>query len=140
MGLWHIQNKPLIVRKWKSGMRTLDFNMVKLLLWIQLSNMPLELFTQKRISYIMNALGNPLYMDRITTNKQRKAYAKVCVEVEVVIEVRRSIEVVLKDGKVVSIFVEVPWMPTKYSQCEIYGHSDKGCPKKQTVPLNQAKV
>ncbi|XVE89221.1 hypothetical protein DITRI_Ditri19aG0133100 [Diplodiscus trichospermus] len=29
-GPWHIQNKPLIVRKWEPGLRTLDFNMAKL--------------------------------------------------------------------------------------------------------------
>ena len=86
-GSWHIQNKLLIVRKWEPGMRTLDFNMAKLPLWIQLSNIPLEFFTQKGISYIASALENPLYMDRITANKQRVAYAKVCIEVEACMEV-----------------------------------------------------
>ena len=26
-GPWHIQNKPLIVRKWEPGLQTLKFNM-----------------------------------------------------------------------------------------------------------------
>ena len=53
-------------------------------------------------------LGNPLYMDRITANKQRVAYAKVCIEIEACMEVPRSVEVVLKDGTVTSVFVKVP--------------------------------
>ena len=139
-GLWHIQNKPLIVRKWEPGMRTLDFNMAKLPLWIQLSNIPLELFTQRGIGYIASALGNSLYMDRITANKQRVAYAKVCIEVEACKEVPRNVEVVLKDGTVISVFVEVPWMPAKCSQCGIFGHNDKGCPSKKVDTSIHTKV
>ena len=59
-GPWHIQNKPLIVRRWEPGMRSLEFNMAKLPLWIHLSNIPLELFTQTGISYIASVVGNPL--------------------------------------------------------------------------------
>ena len=33
-GPWHIQNQPLIVRKWELGMKSLDFNMSKLPVWI----------------------------------------------------------------------------------------------------------
>ena len=69
VGPWHIQNKSLIVRKWQPKLSTLEFNMAKLLIWIQLSNVPLELFTQRGISYIASAMENPLYMDRITANQ-----------------------------------------------------------------------
>ena len=44
-GPWHIQGKPLIVRKWEPRMKSLEFNMAKLPIWIQLGNIPLELFT-----------------------------------------------------------------------------------------------
>ena len=44
-GPWHIQNQPLIVRRWEPGLSDLEFNMAKLLLWIYLRNVPLELFT-----------------------------------------------------------------------------------------------
>ena len=50
LGPWHIQNKPLIVRKWELGMRSLEFNMAKLPIWIQLGNIPLELFTQALVT------------------------------------------------------------------------------------------
>ncbi|MFQ6671301.1 hypothetical protein Gotur_035896 [Gossypium turneri] len=51
--------------------------------WIHLKHVPLELFTGGGLSYIASALGNPLYMDRITASKQRLPYAKVCVELSV---------------------------------------------------------
>ena len=45
LGPCHIQNKPLIVRKWESRLQYLDFNMKKLPIWIHLGNIVLELFT-----------------------------------------------------------------------------------------------
>ncbi|XVF59307.1 hypothetical protein PTKIN_Ptkin07bG0265200 [Pterospermum kingtungense] len=48
--------------------------------WLHLRNVPLELFTQDGLSCIVSVIGNPLYMDRITTSQKRLAYAKVCIE------------------------------------------------------------
>ncbi|XVE90995.1 hypothetical protein DITRI_Ditri20bG0120300 [Diplodiscus trichospermus] len=106
--LWHIQNKPIIVRKWELGLRTLDFNMAKLPIWVQLSNVPLELFTQRGISYIASALGNPLYMDRFTASQQGLAYAKVCIEIDTKLEIPKEIVVELHDGTFADIQVEIP--------------------------------
>ena len=132
-GPWHIQNRPLIVRRWEAEMKSLEFSMAKLPLWIQLSNIPLELFSQKGISYIASGLGNPLYMDRITTSQQRLAYARVCVEVEASKTIPQSLEIELKNGITVHVHVEIPWQPAKCSQCCIFGHGDKDCPMKSPV-------
>ena len=90
-----------------------------------MSNVPLELFSQKGISYIASALGNPLYMDTITAKQQRLAYAKVCVEMEASMDIPSNIEVELQDCKLVIVHVKIPWMPTKCSKCGIFGHGDK---------------
>ena len=129
-GPWHIQNKPLIVRKWEPGMESLQLNMAKLPIWIQLGNIPLELFTQRGISYIASAIGNPLYMDRITASQQRLAFAKVCVEVEAAKDIPKIIEVERRNGSIIPVGVEIPWMPMKCSTCCIFGHCDKECPRK----------
>ena len=65
------------------------------------------------ISYIASGLGNPLYIDRITANQQRLAFAKVCVEVEAAIEIPRFIEVELRDGSLVQVQVDILWMPVQ---------------------------
>ena len=65
--------------------------MEKLPIWIQLSNIPLELFMQKRLSYIASAVGTSLYMDQITASQQRLAFAKICVEIEASMEIPKSI-------------------------------------------------
>ena len=43
--------------------------MDKLLVWIYLGNIPLELFTPNGLSYITSALGTSLYMDRVMTSQ-----------------------------------------------------------------------
>ncbi|XVE86095.1 hypothetical protein DITRI_Ditri18aG0008800 [Diplodiscus trichospermus] len=128
---WHIQNESLIVRKWEPSLKSLEFNMSKLLVWIQ-SNIPLELFTQKVISYIANALGNPLYMDRFTASQQRLAFAKVCVKLDAKFVLPKYIEVVFKDGTLAFIFVDVPWMSAKCTHCAIFRHREKSCFAKST--------
>ncbi|XVE62457.1 hypothetical protein DITRI_Ditri06bG0119600 [Diplodiscus trichospermus] len=63
-GPWHIQNQPLILRKWEPRMTKLQFDMSKIpIYWIQLENVPLELFTRKGLSYIASAVGRAFYMD-----------------------------------------------------------------------------
>ncbi|XVE61820.1 hypothetical protein DITRI_Ditri06bG0069900 [Diplodiscus trichospermus] len=82
------------------------------------------------LSYIASAICSPLYMDRVTAYHLILAYAKLCVEVDVVVEIPRFIDVQIKDGSYVSIAVEVPWHPQKCSQCSRFGHTNKVCPKK----------
>ncbi|KAK5820342.1 hypothetical protein PVK06_025389 [Gossypium arboreum] len=88
----------------------LDFSMNQIPVWGHLSNIPLELFTSKGLSYIASALGNPLYM-----------YAKVCFEMNANLVVPRFVEVELQDGSVAFIIVEMPWMPHRCLQCNVFG-------------------
>ena len=85
--------------------------MNKLPIWIHLGNIPLELFTKNGLSYLASAISNPLYMDRITANQQHLTFAKICVEVDASVEIPKFIEVRMRNGAMVNIFVEVPWWP-----------------------------
>ncbi|KAK8617103.1 hypothetical protein V6N13_117070 [Hibiscus sabdariffa] len=99
-GPWHFQNKPLILRKWEPNMCKLDFDLVCMPMWVQLYNVPLELFNKTGLSYIASALGNPLYMDSVRANRKRFEYAKVCVEIGACSSIPKFIDVLLRDGRV----------------------------------------
>ncbi|XVF79070.1 hypothetical protein PTKIN_Ptkin14bG0189800 [Pterospermum kingtungense] len=137
-GPWHFHNQPLIVRKWEPGISSLEFNLSRLPVWVQLSNLPLELFTQRGIGCVASVLGRPLYMDRITAQRERLAFARVCVEIEVTKEIPKKIEVLLR-GRIVEVMVSVPWLPLKCSKCNIFGHTEKDCMKKQMVVSTEEK-
>ncbi|KAE8736475.1 acyl-CoA synthetase family member 3 [Hibiscus syriacus] len=78
-GPWHIQHKPLGLRKWKPNLAILDFELAKMSVWVQFFNVHLELLSKKMLSYIASALGVPLYMDTITAFKECLEFAKAQV-------------------------------------------------------------
>ncbi|XVF50006.1 hypothetical protein PTKIN_Ptkin04bG0060800 [Pterospermum kingtungense] len=90
----------------------------------------------------VSAVRVPLYTDKITATQQRLSFARVCIEVDVISEILKSIEVEMKNGKIVHVFTEVSWMPQKCGKCKILGHTDKACSKKETqkwIPKVQDK-
>ncbi|XVF56471.1 hypothetical protein PTKIN_Ptkin06aG0123700 [Pterospermum kingtungense] len=76
-------------------------------------------------------------MDRITATREKVAYAKVCVEVDVNIPIPRSLRVVLGGGVRVKVSMETLWLPLKCSKCCVFSHSDRNCPKKETNDVSQ---
>ncbi|MBA0763323.1 hypothetical protein Gotri_012782 [Gossypium trilobum] len=107
-----------------------------MLIWVQLSLVPLEFFTQKGLSYIASALGTPFYMDNITTLQKRLAYVKVCFEISVDFVLPGFINIELHDGSFVSIRVEVLWLPMHCLQCQSFSHSGKHYSKKNENALD----
>ncbi|KAK8659557.1 hypothetical protein V6N13_029757 [Hibiscus sabdariffa] len=91
-GPWHIQHKLLVLRKWESNLRKLDFDLSHMLVWVQLYNVPLELYSRKGLSHIASGIGVPLYMDVITAYKEHLEFAKVCVELEAGAKIPKSNE------------------------------------------------
>ncbi|KAK8544463.1 hypothetical protein V6N13_056242 [Hibiscus sabdariffa] len=104
-GPWHIQHKPLVLRKWEPNLQRLDFDLTRMPVWVQLYNVSLEFFSKRGLSYIASALGVPLYMDSVTTSRERLEFAKVCVEVEARHCIPRSIPVKMSDGSIVDVKV-----------------------------------
>ncbi|XVF82969.1 hypothetical protein PTKIN_Ptkin16aG0095000 [Pterospermum kingtungense] len=139
-GPWHLQNRPLIIRKWEPRLRALDLDLKRIPVWVHLHDVPYELFTKKGLSYIASVIGHPLYMDKFIAKQQRLAYAKVCIELDAAREIPKLVKVRMKDGSLISVRVEVPWFPTRCQHCCIFGHGNKECPKKHVVASNKVWV
>lgn len=92
-------------------MESLNLDLTKILVWILFSNIPLELFSRLGISYIASTVGIPLYHDKFTTNQEKLSFARVCVEVDIDMEIPKDIKVLLKDENIVHVFTDVAWMP-----------------------------
>ncbi|KAE8667867.1 Detected protein of unknown function [Hibiscus syriacus] len=121
-GPCHVQNKPLVLRKWEPYLHKLDFDLSHMPVWVQLYNVPLELYSRSGLSYISSALGNPLYMDSITASRGRLEYAKVCIEISAGFVIPNEVQVILKDGSMVRVGVFIPWLPRACSICKTFGH------------------
>ncbi|KAE8726370.1 Kinesin-13A [Hibiscus syriacus] len=114
-------------RIWEPNMSKLDFDLSKIPLWVHLYNVPLELFSNEGLSYIASAIGFPLSMDSVTASKSRLKFAKVCIEIGANDTIPRYIDVILNNGQTTKIVVEVPWIPPCCKNCNVFGHSTKGC-------------
>lgn len=72
-------------------------------------------------------------MDRTTASRTRLTYAKVCIEVDVKAEIPSTVKVMMRDGSITHIGVEVPWNPPKCNVCKIFGHNSKSCPRSEKL-------
>jgi hypothetical protein len=50
--LWHIANKPLILRKWTPGMQLLKISLSTVPVWIKMHNLPIEFWNSTCLSYV----------------------------------------------------------------------------------------
>ncbi|KAK8615314.1 hypothetical protein V6N13_069090 [Hibiscus sabdariffa] len=128
-GPWHIQQKAIVLRRWKPGLKLEELKLTSAPIWIKLWHVSLELYSQQGLSYVASAVGRPLYSDRATTLKQHLEFAKVCVEVGAVNDILGSVLVDIGNDTLVCIVVEVVWSPPRCKHCMIFGHSDEKCGK-----------
>ncbi|KAK8586074.1 hypothetical protein V6N13_130600 [Hibiscus sabdariffa] len=135
---WHIQKRVLVLRKWMPRMLPEVLSLDYALVWIRLWHVPLELYIVHGVGYLASALGKPLYTkytDKASTIRLSLEYAKICVEVSVVSCLPASILVDIGNGNVVSIGVELVYVPHHCSHCLIFCHYDEKCSKKVVVGI-----
>ncbi|XVF82008.1 hypothetical protein PTKIN_Ptkin16aG0008400 [Pterospermum kingtungense] len=74
---------------------------------------------------------------RITTRRERVAYAKVCIEINVDKTILKQLTVILEGGVKSFILIETLWLPSKCSKCCVFGHSKRNYPKMVTREVAQ---
>jgi hypothetical protein len=138
--LWHILNKPMILRKWTPGMQLLKISLSTMPIWIKIHNLPIELWNSTCLSYVASGIGKPLCADSVIEEQLRIGFARVLVEVNVDSEFPKEVEVIGVDGERVVVGIEYPWVPVKSKKCKSFGHLDFVCPKIERqvwIPRNQ---
>ncbi|GAV83741.1 DUF4283 domain-containing protein/zf-CCHC_4 domain-containing protein, partial [Cephalotus follicularis] len=115
-GHWDIWGYHLALRKWTK-------------VWVKLSKVPVQYWTNLGLSYIASVLGRSLHMDLSTTNKYALSFARVCIEMSASSSFPNSITLELEDGNTTNIEVEYPWKPASCTLCKVFYHSNKNCPR-----------
>lgn len=83
-------------------------------MWI----IPLAYYHREGINYVAIGVGRPLYMDRPTTQCHKLNYARVCVELDAIIE---KLTLEIGEDFVVEVGVDIPWIPEKCTKCGVFG-------------------
>ncbi|KAL5706225.1 hypothetical protein ACHQM5_024423 [Ranunculus cassubicifolius] len=127
MGNFHIASQVFLVRQWEPFVEA-DINNLKTIpIWILLKNYPMEMWDDEGFSSVASAVGEPLFVDKLTEEKKRTEYARVCVEVHVDDKYPDVIPIIIDNKKAISINVEYNWRPPKCSKCRVFGHWNCNC-------------
>lgn len=65
-GPWLIQNELLLLQKWHTGMELNKVAPQVIRLWVKFYDVPLEMWSPIRLSYLASTVGKPLALDSIT--------------------------------------------------------------------------
>ncbi|KAL4558940.1 hypothetical protein LXL04_037145 [Taraxacum kok-saghyz] len=114
-GPWLINNVPIFVQKWKPGLVLSKPEMDTVLVWVKVYNVPLEYWNETGIAHIANELGRPIMMDKVAEIAWLSSLNVNSIDLE-------------SGEKIVSTCnVEYALVPSRCSNCKIFGHDDRRC-------------
>ncbi|KAF6166046.1 hypothetical protein GIB67_012943 [Kingdonia uniflora] len=82
------------------------------------------------IGLIASIVGKPLCLDRASEERKHKSFIRVCVEVEVSSLLPRSLPLLIDEKFTINVIIEYNWVPVKWIDCNVFGHSPMTCPIK----------
>lgn len=118
--------KNLFLRNWQSGPIE-KLSLKKILVWIKLWGIPLELFTPEEITCIASAVGKPMNLDKATEENRRISFARVCIEANREENLPQGIELEIEGVGLISIYVEYPRASKFCSICKAHDHEKDFC-------------
>jgi hypothetical protein len=124
---WHMANRPLVLKRWQPNMQFLKDDLARVPVWVRLYNVPLEYWTIKGLSCVASAIGVPLHADHTTLLRKRLSYARVCVEIDASKTLVKEYDLRCPNGLFITISAEYEWIPSKCSNCNVFGHTTALC-------------
>ncbi|CAN1239300.1 hypothetical protein LINGRAPRIM_LOCUS2322 [Linum grandiflorum] len=81
-GPWMLGETYLTVHQWYRGFNPWTSEVSTTIVWVQLSDLPIEFYNTLAVKRIARRIGHPICVDRATDEGARGKYARVCVEVD----------------------------------------------------------
>jgi hypothetical protein len=102
-------------------------HMSRVLVWIRFPNLPLKCWSPTCLSKIASVIGKPIHYDMLTTLMSRLSYARVLIEVDLLVDLPNSINFVLPNGMLLLQLVVYKSIPRFCKHCQVIGHTDSAC-------------
>ncbi|KAF3643159.1 hypothetical protein FXO37_22128 [Capsicum annuum] len=124
---------------WSYPMKTLKWDLMfhpnekttTAMVWISFPSLPPNFFAREAVLSLAIAIGKPLQVDLATQNKTRSSCARVKVEIDLLGEFLKRINIGMrkKTGKVVEkwIHIKYDYMPKYCKKCKLQGHNENEC-------------
>ncbi|GKD70363.1 zinc knuckle CX2CX4HX4C containing protein, partial [Tanacetum coccineum] len=139
-GPWLIRKSLIILKNWLVDTRLIKEELTRILIWVKLHDIPIQVFEEDGISLISTFISKPVMLDSYTSSMcneswGRSSFARCLIEVNseadlvdvVTIGIPSlSWDIFTKE----TIHVEYEWRPPRCDICNIFDHVHDHCPKK----------
>ncbi|GFZ06964.1 hypothetical protein Acr_18g0011340 [Actinidia rufa] len=130
-GPYIIYGRPLLLKTMPQFSRFENEAISCFPVWIQLRNLPLELWSPNALGKICSKIGKPIHTDKMTANRERVSYARCLVEVNMAKELTHSVIINLPNGDAFEQVMFYENLPRFCTHCKVVGHSEAGCSVKK---------
>lgn len=121
---WHIADIPLVVREWCPSMVDSKPDLTMIPLWVDLRQVPDSLFSEKGLRFLGDQIGSTQRLHPKTERCVRLDVARLLVVVNLEKPLANRINLVGMENR---IEVSYPWLPSRCSTYEEWGHVEKDC-------------
>ncbi|GFS34500.1 hypothetical protein Acr_00g0034240 [Actinidia rufa] len=131
-GPYIIYGRPLLLKTMPRFFRFENEAISSFLVWVQLRNIPLDLWSPNVLGKNCSKLGKSIHMDKLTAQKERVTYTRCLVEVNMAKDLAHTIMINLLSGQVYEHAVFYENLSRFCPHCKIVRHTENGCKVKKT--------
>ncbi|GLU24041.1 hypothetical protein SLE2022_400100 [Rubroshorea leprosula] len=138
---WTFNGHPLILKQWTPDFDPDNLDISKIPVWIQFPELHLSLWNPESLGKLASYVGVPIATDVLTVKRQRVAYARMLVEMEIMDTLPRVVPIIGPKG-VFQQPVVFEWEPVRCGKCRNLRHEERNCTakeKKVWVPKKPAE-
>lgn len=136
-GIFHFDNKPLIVKAWNADMDFSKDELCTVPIWIRLPGLEFKYWSAKGLSKIGSLVGKPLMVDKNTEKEVELNFARLLVEVKIGDQFPEIVYFKNEKGTIVEQKVTYDWKPSVCDVCSEYGHTGKKCRKNKAKEIGK---
>lgn len=130
-GPWTVNGIILQISPWKPFFEPTFAKLNTAAIWLQLHNLPVELWEGETLETIVSQFGTLLKVDDFTVSMSRSKYARVCVEIDLSKPLCRGFWIG-DDMNKVFVVVMYERLPTFCYTCGMVGHGSSSCSRSAT--------
>ncbi|KAL6205092.1 hypothetical protein ACLB2K_022356 [Fragaria x ananassa] len=127
---WFIKGRIFHVQRWISGFNPLYYRIQSLIAWVRLPNVPMHYWDPECLESVVILIGKFIKLDKATVMGSQCLFARVCVELDLSIPLKRSLVLHVEDEmeEAVHTFVSYEGLFTVCFQCGNHHHKINTCP------------
>ncbi|KAF6162690.1 hypothetical protein GIB67_022349 [Kingdonia uniflora] len=140
LGSQHVASRPFVIREWRPFIEYEPIDLKTIPLWVIFKEIPEQFWNSDGLGLIASAVGKPMFLDKVTEENKKRAFARICVEVGADNILPKKVNVLVDEAYTIEIPAEYNWLLTKCEDCVLFGHNKTNCPVAANVPPAQETI